>query len=576
MNETLSAEVRAHRRYIPQSFDAHQWEAIAPWFRELQNRALPDDDALRRWLADWDELESVLQEEGSRRFIRMTCHTDNKAAVERYTEYLQSISPNATEARQELVRKYWDSPLRNALDASRYRVMNRLAENALKLYRKENLELQTQIDVKAQQFSALSGAMTVTLEGKQLTLQQAAAWLERPERSQREQAWRSIAERRKQDRDALNKLFDELMSLRSQVARNAGYNTYTDYRFQELGRFDYDRAACTQFQQAVEQHISPLNARLMNKRAQRLGLPALKPWDTEVNPFSNRVLKPFANGEELFTKTKTVFTRLKPELGNMVQRLADLGHVDLDSRVGKAPGGYNCSLHETGVPFIFMNAAGLHKDVVTMVHECGHAFHSILTHPLPHNTDKEFPSEIAEVASMSMELVTMDHWNVFYPDAEDLRQAKREQLTRVVNLLPWIATVDAFQQWLYDNPNHTAAERADQFAALHQRFHGSDVDWTGLEDYRRYIWHKQIHIFEIPFYYIEYGIAQLGALQLWRNYRQDPQGALDAYLGALALGYSKPLPELFTAAGIRFDFSASMITDLAQFLEQELVQEGLL
>jgi oligoendopeptidase F len=575
MTETISNEVRARRKYIPANYDITTWEALMPFYQELESRVLNGTEDLLAWLHDSDELDAMLQEEGSRRFIAMTCHTNDEAAVARYTAFLTELSPHITEHRQALVRKYYDSPHRAGLDASRFQVLNRIAANSIELFREENIPLQTQLEVKAQEFSAISGAMTVEVDGETLTLQQAAKYLEQPDRDKRELVWRKVAARRAQDREKLNVLFDDLKTLRTQVAQNAGYESYSAFRFAELGRFDYTCAECEAFHQAVEQYLTPLNTRLQKHRAKLLGLPALRPWDTEVNPFGDRQLHPFTDAEDLTKKSVEVFNRLKPELGEMVTQLRTLGQLDLDSRVGKAPGGYNCSLHETGVPFIFMNAAGLHKDLVTMVHECGHAFHSILTHSLPYGTDKEFPSEIAEVASMGMELVTMDHWEVFYPHDEDLQLARMEQLARVVNLFPWIATVDAFQFWLYDNPNHTETERADAFARIHARFHPSEVDWTDLEDYRRYLWQRQIHIFEIPFYYIEYGIAQLGALQLWRNYRKVPEKALADYLQALGLGYSKPLPEVFAAANIRFDFSPVLIAELSLFLETRVVEAGL-
>jgi oligoendopeptidase F len=261
--------------------------------------------------------------------------------------------------------------------------------------------------------------------------------------------------------------------------------------------------------------------------------------------------------------------RLKPELGQVIATMHEMQHLDLDSRRGKAPGGYNYPLNETGVPFIFMNAAGLHDDLVTMVHEAGHAVHSFVTRDLAYNFYKDFPSEVAELASMGMEMLSMDHWDVFYQNEEDLRRARKQQLLRSVTLLPWIATVDAFQFWLYDNPGHAPAQREDAFVQLYRRFHGNVVDYSGIEDYLRNHWQKQLHIFELPFYYIEYGIAQLGALQVWKNYREDRQKGLEMYLQGLRMGFTRPLGELYAAAGIRFDFSATMIQELVDMVLAE-------
>ncbi len=258
----------------------------------------------------------------------------------------------------------------------------------------------------------------------------------------------------------------------------------------------------------------------------------------------------------------------------MVATLDNLGHLDLGSRVGKAPGGYNYPLHETGVPFIFMNAVGTQSDLTTMVHECGHAIHSILTRDLPLGSFKNVPSEIAELASMGSELITMDHWDQFYHDSQELRRARIQQILRSITILPWIATVDAFQTWIYDHPTHTRAERQAQWLALHARFFGETVDWTGLDAQRAYQWHRQLHIFEVPFYYIEYGIAQLGALQVWQNYKRDPQAGLSNFLRGLSLGYTRPIGQVYEAAGVRFDFSPAMLRSLVQFVREQLHAEG--
>jgi oligoendopeptidase F len=298
----------------------------------------------------------------------------------------------------------------------------------------------------------------------------------------------------------------------------------------------------------------------------------LRPWDLEAEPLGTKPLRPFTNATELTAKTISCLTALNPFFADCLTRMQELGHLDLESRKGKAPGGYNCPLAVSGAPFIFMNAAGTLDDVTTMVHEGGHAIHSFLCHTLPLNGFKEYPTEIAEVASMTMELFSMDYWDVFFSDPAELNRAKEQQLERVITIFPWIATIDKFQHWIYTHPTHTHFEREEQWMKIAQEFTSPLVDFTGLEKYRRVFWQRQLHLFEVPFYYIEYGIAQLGALGLWQQYKKDPAAALQNYLQALSLGGTRTLPQLFEAAALSFDFSGSRICQLMQFVKAELDQ----
>ena len=409
--------------------------------------------------------------------------------------------------------------------------------------------------------------MTIEVNNQEYTLQQAAKFLEDEDRSLREQVYRQIAERRYQDREALDQLFDDLLQKRNQLAITAGMDNYRSYRFLELGRFDYDKNMCEQFHQAVKEEVMPLVNAIYLKKKNALGVATLRPWDVEAEPFGTKPLRPFTNGDELTEKSIACLRKLDPFFGDCIDTMRSLGRLDLESRKGKAPGGYNCPLAETGAPFIFMNAAGTLDDVTTMLHEGGHAVHSFLTHPLLLNGFKEYPTEIAEVASMSMELFTMDHWDVFFSDAVELQRAKEQQLERVITIFPWIATIDKFQHWIYEHPHHTRAERSKIWLSILEEFSSPVVDYSGLENYRTYHWQRQLHIFEVPFYYIEYGIAQLGAIGLWQQYHQDPKKALQNYIAALALGGTQTLPELFAAAGLPFDFSAAHIRTLMQFVQ---------
>jgi oligoendopeptidase F len=386
----------------------------------------------------------------------------------------------------------------------------------------------------------------------------------------REEVYRKIQTRRLEDKEKLNELYDTLIGLRNKEALNAGFDNYRDYRFKELGRFDYTKEDCYKFHDAVKQYVMPLVNEIYKKKKAKLGLETLRPWDLEAEPKGTIPLRPFKTGEELLQKSVECFTKLRPFFGACLQRMKDMQHMDLESRKGKSPGGYNCPLAESGAPFIFMNAAGQMGDVTTMVHEGGHAIHSFLAHPLPLTGFKEYPMEIAEVASMAMELFSMDHWESFFDDATDLARAKEHQLERTITIFPWIAIIDKFQHWVYEHATHTHEERTAAWVATVAEFTDDVIDYSGLENFRHNAWQRQLHLYEVPFYYIEYGIAQLGAIGMWMQYKQDAQKALDNYCTALSLGGTKTLPELYKAAGLEFDFSPEKIKVLMDFVKGKM------
>jgi oligoendopeptidase F len=393
--------------------------------------------------------------------------------------------------------------------------------------------------------------------------------LESTDRAEREAAWRLVGGRRMADREKLDKIFDEMKALRLKIAANAGFANYRDYVHQAKDRFDYTPEDCFTFHAAVEQTVVPLLRKRRAQRREALGVETLRPWDLGVDPAGAARLQPFEQAEELEEKCQAIFEGLSGSLGGIFAEMRQRRLLDLDSRVGKAPGGYQCTLGEVRLPFIFMNAAGTNRDVFTLLHEGGHAFHAYAARQEPLIAYRHAPMEFCEVASMAMEMFAMDRLEVFYPDEADKRRARERHLDDLLGIFPWIATVDAFQQWIYLNPEHTVEQRQAKFVELEERF-SPEVDWSGLEAEHRSMWHRQLHIFELPFYYIEYGIAQLGALQLWTKFRDEPAATLEGYLRGLALGGARPLPELFEAAGIRFDFSAATMGPLFEAVGGEL------
>jgi len=561
------------RTYIPQDLTI-TWESLAPLFEELQNREIKSAEELEGWLKDRSELEAALEEDFAWRYIKMSCDTANEELLKNFQYFAEEIEPKISPLSNELNKKFIDSPFMDSLDKEKYFVYSRAVKKALELYREENIELFTELQVKQQKYQGITGAMSVEINGQEYTLEQASIFIKDLNREVRENAWKTIQQRRLVDKDDLNMLFDELIKLRNQVALNAGFENYRDYMFQALGRFDYTPQDCYDFANAIEKEIVPILRAQAEKRREALNLDTLKPWDLEVSVSGKPALKPFNNGEELIDKSIACFNAIDVKLGEKLAIMKANNLFDVESRKGKAPGGYNYPLAETGAPFIFMNSANSLRDLTTMVHEGGHAIHTFLTANLELNDFKHCPSEVAELASMSMELISMDNWAIYFDNEEDLIRAKKEQLADVLKTLPWVAVIDQFQHWIYTNPDHTAADREVTFKQIYNRFGAGFADWTGLEKEFGNAWQKQLHLFEVPFYYIEYAIAQLGAIAVWKNYKENPEKALEQYLAALALGYTKPMNEIYETAGIKFDFSADYVKELAGFVKEELEKLG--
>jgi oligoendopeptidase F len=568
--------------FVPSRLDAARWENIEPLLTALRQRPVNSLADLEAWLLDRSELEAACAESESDLYIAMTCHTEDQAKQEAYTTYIETVPPRLKPALFELDTRQVELTARFKPDPARYGVLSRDTAAEVEIFRDENVPIQTELEKLSQQYQQVIGAMTVDFDGRDQTLPMMARYQESTDRAVRESAWRVTVERRLKDADTIDGQFDTMVGLRHTMARNAGFDDFIGYAFKSKKRFDYTPADCRRFHDAAAKVVVPFLRRQDARRQERLKVDTLRPWDLAVDPKGRPPLKPFNGGVELMSKSVAVFKRLDPRLATMLATLGDGSNtrgsengacLDLDSRKGKAPGGYQSMRDRSRKPFIFMNAAGLHRDVETMVHEAGHAFHSMLcvNEPLLHY--RHAPLEFCEVASMSMELLTMPHWgggDGFYPSEEDAARARRKQIEGSVSLLPWIATIDAFQHWIYANPTHTRGQRTRAWLALDERF-GHAVSWQGLEPALESMWHRQMHLFGAPFYYIEYGIAQLGALQLWlKSLEEGAPAAIGAYLKGLSLGGSRPLPELFRATGLRFDFGPDIVARLVDRVEKEL------
>jgi len=552
--------------------DLGDWNAIDPVFGQLEVRmgACQSAADLESWLLEVNELSAALDEEGSKRYIAMTCHTSNDDAKGAYLSFIEDIEPGMKERFFKLAKLFVEHPCRGDLPRDRYAVLDRDWASMVGLFRKENVPLETEEAKLGQQYQELMGGLTVQFQGEEKTLVQMGVFQQENDRALRREAWETVAARRLKVADKSDDFIETMMALRVEMAGNAGFDNYRDFKHEKKGRFDYHPEDCEKFHEAVETVVMPVYNEMLASRREKMKLETLRPWDTTVDPLGRDPLKPFVEVDDMVARTKNIFVHVDQELADGFQVMRNRKLLDLANRKGKAPGGYQCSLSEARLPFIFMNAVGLQRDVETLLHEAGHAFHALAAQGEDLHHYQHAPLEFCEVASMSMELIGNEHLTEFYSEADAVR-ARRTHLEGIIGLFPWIATVDAFQHWMYTHPNHTRDDRDAAWNGLCDRF-GGNIDWSGHELARTKMWHRQSHIFLVPFYYIEYGIAQLGALWVWKNSKADRAKALADYKNALALCGSRPLPELFQASGAPFSFDAEAFKPLIELVQCELAE----
>ncbi len=557
------------RTFLPTDFRADDPKQVRKYYEILliENIA-PTASSLRDWILKWNELSTVLSEENCRRYVAMTSYTQDAEKAKAYMDFVQNIDPLSEDYSNKLERKMISLPSVSELE-SEFGVYFRDVRTSLSLFSPANIPLSTKEATQVQDYQKITSTMTVEDGGKTKTLQQMAASLTSTDRSVRENAWRKISRRRLEDKERLDAAFDGLFKLRIEMAKNSGYSDFLEYIFKAKSRFDYSPADCRTFHESIEKIVLPRLKDIYADKAKKMQLPRLRPWDTKADALSREPLKPFKTGDELIEKVGRIFDRLSPKTSAWFRTMKEERLIDPDSRVGKAPGGYQIGFEESGRPFIFMNAAGTDSDIYTLLHESGHSFQQFCVADIPLTAYHDVPSEFAEVSSMSMELIGSTDLSPFYPNEEDARRSRASELEEIIWLFPWVASIDSFQHLMYSHPNHTAKDRKEMWLSVMDRY-DAGVDYSGFEEERAYLWQKQLHIFEVPFYYIEYGIAQLGALQVWENFKQNPKKGLESLFRAESLGSSRPLPDLFAAANIRFDFSPATIEPLIRDVCDEL------
>jgi len=563
------------RRYLPQDMK-FVWDDLNRVFEELDSRPLSSEADLESWLLDEAELDAYLYEQRAVRYFNSTRQTDNPDYTKAYEEYTEFYEPKLKLASFKLLQRYVASQFRGQLPGQVYGLEDRRRQSAVSIFREENVDLEKKDSGLSQEYYRTTGAMTVSFRGQERTLEQMSKFYEVPNRAVREEAWRLSSGRALVDSEALDSIYSEMVALRDKAASNSGFDNYRDYIFVKKDRFDYTPADCEEFHKGVEEAIVPLSRDIDRARAERMGIDVLRPWDLEVDPAGREALRPFDQVPALMSGTARVLASVDTELSSYFQRMVDLQLLDLESRKGKAPGGYQEELSEVRLPFIFMNAVGKEEDVRTLLHECGHSFHTFLMRKamLPFfNGGANMPNEFSEVASMTMEIITGEHYEGVFYNREDAKRSNWKEAVENVKLFTWVATIDAFQHWVYTHPVHSKDERAKAWVATFNRFCGLE-SYEGLESSRAYRWQRQLHLFEVPFYYIEYGIALTGALGIWSRYRNNPKDAIEAYKSALSLGCARSLPELFEAAGVEWGFGPATLRRIAGELSSAVREYG--
>ncbi len=523
------------------------------------------------FLYNWDHICGTIAEDMGWRYIHTTSNTSHATHKKNYQYFVEKIVPYTTIQDQKIKKKlvqYYRDDITISNNNIALFISN--IKNDIKIYKEKNVAILTKLQMLAQKYASIMSNIVVKYKEKEYTVQKASLMLESQDRKIRKEIYNAIQSAYLKISTTLDDIFDTMVKKRHKIALNANFKNFRDYMFVAMYRYNYTPEDCFTMHKAIKNAVIPMLNNLNKTRAKNLAIHPLKPWDKCADIDGKPPIRPLKNQDELLTKTIQLFEQTDPYFGQCLKKMQKMQHLDLFARKNKVPGGYNYPLDITGAPFIFMNATNSLQDIITLIHEGGHAVHSFLMAKLPLNLFKHPTCEVSELASMTMELITMDQWKIFFPDDKELKRAKKIHLQKIVSTLAWISTVDSFQHWIYEKPQHTRTERHQAWKNIFDQYTDHTTDWSGLTNIKQILWQRQLHIFEVPFYYIEYGIAQLGAIAIWKNFKQNPQKTLNQYKEALSLGYTKSIVEIYTTAGISFDFSSSYIQSLMQFLQEEL------
>jgi oligoendopeptidase F len=559
------------RKYHPEKFNPGNEDELKEQYKILQGMKTDEPSEFKEFVSRWSELSSIIDEAGSMAYVNMSVNTKDKKAEEEYFHFVEKIYPICDFEEDKLKEKFLSSPSLNSLDQNYYGLFIKKTRTEKEIFRKENINLFVEDSKLSQSYQKITGGWMIEFQGKSYTPQQMSIFLENPDRSIRESAYRARVDVHLKDVDKLEDIYDRMLSTRSQIAKNAGFSNFRDYTFVQKARFDYTPEDCLRFHDSIAETIVPLLNDWMKEKATTLGVESIRPWDLYVDPEGGDVIKAFETTEDLCEKTQKIFESLSEATGNYFSFMRNHKLLNLDSREGKAPGGYMMELSERRVPFIFMNAVGLKRDVDTLLHEGGHSIHAFEARDQELKSYRSSPLEFAEVASMSMELMGRPYLHYIYNE-KDLNRVKKDQLVKIIEFFPFMSMIDSFQHWVYTTDKNGRKERGDKWQELNKKFQPY-LNMKGLEEIERTRW-QYPHIFTVPFYYIEYGIAQIGALQVWKNSIENEKLAVEKYLSGLSLGGSRPLPELFRAAGIRFSMDKNTLSELVDLVKREIDKLG--
>ncbi|KHF38917.1 M3 family oligoendopeptidase [Halalkalibacter okhensis] len=558
--------------FYVEKLDFKEPKKIEDMFDALLQKSTDTVEELESWLKKQSELFDAIEEAMSGHYIDFQCQSDSKDAKDIFEHDQSVIDPLYKKYASLFDDAFLSSKAKDQLDPLLYEQIIKRKQNAKEIFRLDNIDLEVKEDALATNYFEHTGGLTVHWGDEELTLSELSPYIQDSDRDTRQKALTLLYEAIQSKETDLQQIMNELIVLRQQKAQNAGLPNFRDYMFKKYERFDYTPEDCNVLAESIRKYVKPLKEKLQKQHKTELEVDTYRPWDRQGVPQGQKPLQPFKTIEELVNKSKVILENLDPRFAELLTTMNERGMLDLSSRKGKAPGGFCSNLPVSELSFIFMNASRTQDDMITLLHEMGHCIHNDLMRKQPIGDYRETPMESAELASMSMELLSMDQWSLFYENEADLIRAKKEQLKGIIDFLPVGMIIDQFQHWMYENPEHTPADRNKKYKELMMELDSNVVDWQGFEKWQQSAWLRVLHIFEVPFYYIEYVIAQLGAVQIYKHYREHPEQALKNYKSALALGSSKSLPEVYEAAGIRFDFSESMIQELMLFLEKEIEQ----
>ncbi|NVO10629.1 MAG: M3 family oligoendopeptidase [Bacteroidales bacterium] len=555
--------------FLPSNFTITDWSSIESYFNYLNEMPLTTEDELNKFLLYKSELETAIDEDQAWRYIHVNVDTRNEEAKTAFEYFIDEIEPKVESWFNKIDRKLAASVVMRFFE-KKHAIPARSLKKNIEIFREESLSVFAELQKEEQEYGSIISEMTIIINEKVYTLKQATELLQENDRNFREQVYKNIIAKRIEKSESFNELLSSMLRKRYKIAVNAGYKNYRDYQHYNLGRFDYTVEDVYNFHQAIVLEVNPLVDDIIQRRKYKLRVDKLKPWDLQVDIEEKAPLRPFSTTTILKENAQECFRSVSSDFGDIFSLLNKENLLDLDSRIGKAPGGFNYPLHKCNRSFIFMNATGSMDDFETLMHEGGHAFHAFYDNHWPLIDYKNTPAEVAELASMSMELISMEHWEQILKDKSELKRAKRMLLEGAIIILPWIAAVDKFQHWLYTNPEHTHHERNLAWTNIYKEFSSPIIDWEGVEEAFVFSWQRQLHIFEMPFYYIEYAFAQLGAIAIWKHYKENPDLTLNQYKNFMKKGYSLTIPEIYKEAGIEFSFSKEYIGKLVGFIKKEL------